>query len=621
MHALRKIYYALLLARKGGSGILLRQFGSRLYSKTSYMWLTMDLNALGSRSSSAIQYTIQPATPETFEKLRKNLNGEKSSQDIFEIIKRISFYDRGFDACYVALTDSGELCHLHWLLSPRYNDLIQANYPSGMRELREGEAMLENGFTFPRYRGKGIMTSAMLDLAAMARSRGFSRLVAQVDKKNKASLKACYRAGFRDFAEQPEIRLLFSIHRRQETSREDRQNNNMVVAANTASRPGVLVILGSFQSLGILRSLANHRVPTYLIDWDFCVGRFSRCTNRFATCPSVGNENEFLEFLKNLAVKENLKGWLIYPNDDRTVGFLARYKKELEEFYRVPVPAWDIVKFAYDKRLTYELAERAGIPIPRTLCPRSIDELEHMDIGFPAVIKPSIRDNFYDKAKKKAVRADNMAQLVQEYLKAATIIDRSEIMVQELIPGGADNLYSFGSLYRDGKVLGKLVAHRARQHPAEFGRVTTHAETVDIAELEDMATHFLEVMRYQGVSEIEFMRDPRDGKYKLIEMNARFWAWHSLAIAAGVDLPYLLYLDVLGDSVQVSDFEKGVKWFRLLADIPTSTAQVARGKMSIGNYSRSWRGKKTFSVLSLKDPLPFLAEIFMLPYIWKKRGL
>ena len=388
-----------------------------------------------------------------------------------------------------------------------------------------------------------------------------------------------------------------------------------------ASRPGVLVILGSFQSIGILRSLASHRVPTYLIDWDLCVGRFSRCTNRFSTCPPVTEERKFLEFLRDLAGKQNIKHWLIYPNDDRTVGVLAKHKKELEEFYRIPVPAWKIVQVAIDKRLTLRLAEQIGIPIPRTFYPGGVDELEHLDIEFPAIIKPAIRHNFYDKTRKKAIRVNDRAQLLQEYRKAADIVDSSEIMIQEFIAGAADNLYSFGSLYRDGRVLGKIVAHRSRQHPEIFGRVTTHAESLHIPELEEMGKRFLDAMGYQGISEIEFMWDPRDGKYKLIEINARFWAWHSLSIAAGVDFPYLLYLDMLGDGVQVNDFKDGVKWFRLLLDVPISAALVARGKMRIGTYLRSWRGNRSFAVLSLKDPLPFLVEMFMGLYIVKKRRL
>jgi D-aspartate ligase len=389
----------------------------------------------------------------------------------------------------------------------------------------------------------------------------------------------------------------------------------------TTSRPGVLVIVGSFQSLGILRSLASHHVPTYLIDWDLCIGRFSRCTNRFSTCPPVIEEKKFLEFLRDLAIKQNLKGWLIYPNDDRTVELLAKHKKEIDELYKVTVPDWEISKVALDKRLTYRLVEQIGIPIPKTFYPKGVDELKDLVIEFPSIIKPAIRDNFYDKARKKAIRVNNRDQLIQAYLKAASLIDRAEIMVQEFIPGASDNLYSFGSLYRDRRVLGKVVARRSRQHPVEFGRVTTHAETVHIPELEDMATQLLDAMGYHGISEVEFMWDPRDGKYKLIEMNPRFWAWHSLAIAAGVDLPYLLYLDMLGERVQVDDFKDGVHWLREMVDLFAIAGLFARGKMRLTTYLRSWRGEKTFSVLSLKDPLPFLAEILMIPYILKKRGL
>ena len=387
-----------------------------------------------------------------------------------------------------------------------------------------------------------------------------------------------------------------------------------------ASRPGALVIVGSFQSLGILRSLAGHGVPTHLIDWDLCVGRFSRCAHRFSLCPPAIEEERFLEFLRDLAVREDLRGWLIFANDDRTVGVLSRHKKQLNEFYRVPVPDWEITKAAIDKRQTYRLAEQAGIPFPRTFYPGSADELHGLDIGFPAVIKPAIRDNFYDKVRKKAVRVNDRDQLRWEYLKAASLIDPSEIMVQELIPGGADNLYSYGSFYSRGRVLGKVVARRTRQHPVEFGRVTTHAETVRIPELEDLGRRFLEAMGYQGISEVEFMRDPRDGTYKLIEINARFWAWHSLAIAAGVDLPYLMYRDMLGDPVQAGDFEEGVHWLRLLVDLPTSALQMAKGKMDPLSYLRSWRGKRTFSVFSWRDPLPFFAEVLMVPYILKIRG-
>ncbi|MBI4304236.1 MAG: ATP-grasp domain-containing protein [Chloroflexi bacterium] len=386
-------------------------------------------------------------------------------------------------------------------------------------------------------------------------------------------------------------------------------------------RVGSVIIGGHFQGLGVLRSLARQGVPIYLLDQGLCIGRFSRYHKRFAKCPHVKQEALFLEFLIDLAKKEKLDGWLIYPNDDDTVCFLAKHKEELEEYYRVTTPSWDVARLAYDKRLTYELAERCGIPIPRTSYPRDVADLEHLDIDFPAIIKPSIKEPFYSRTRKKAIRVDDRRALLDEYAKAAPMIESMQtLMVQELIPGGARVLFSVGSVCRKGELTARIVARRPRQHPMDFGHATTYAETVDIPELEEMSRKLLSAMNYDGLSEVEFMLDPRDGKYKMIEVNARPWGWHTLAISAGVDLPYLSYLNRLDQAVKHNGFAVGVKWVRLTTDIPTVVGELLKGRMKLGDYLSSLRGRKADAVLSFRDPLPFVAEVMMLPYLWIKRG-
>jgi predicted ATP-grasp superfamily ATP-dependent carboligase len=389
---------------------------------------------------------------------------------------------------------------------------------------------------------------------------------------------------------------------------------------NQTKKVGALIIGGHFQGLGVLRSLARRNVPTYLLDHELCIGRFSRYPRKFVKCPSVRQESAFFEFLIDLAQKYDLYGWLIYPNDDETVCFLAKHKQQLEEYYLVPTPSWEVVKFAYDKKLTYQLAERCGILVPKTFYARSIKELEQLDIEFPVIIKPSIKEPFYSSTRKKAIRVDNRSHLVQEFASAASIIDGSGLMIQELIPGGPECLFSVGSLYKDGDFLGRVVARRPRQHPMDFGHATTYAVTVDIPKLEESARKILGAMGYYGLSEVEFMLDPRDGQYKLLEINARPWGWHTLAIGAGVDLPYLLYQDMLGEKVKQEGFETDVKWIRAVTDIPTALIEIVKGRMKITHYLTSLKGKKQFAVLSMTDPLPFFAEILMLPYLRSKRG-
>lgn len=385
-------------------------------------------------------------------------------------------------------------------------------------------------------------------------------------------------------------------------------------------KSGAVIVGGDFQGLGVIRSLARQKVPTYLLDWDLCIGRFSRYTKRFMKCPSVTQETRFLNFLLDLAKKEKLNGWLIYPNDDDTVCFLAKHKEQLEEYYRIPTPPWNITRFACEKKATYQLAERLNIAVPKTFYPNSIEELDDLALDFPVIIKPSVKEPFYHTTGKKAIRVDSKRELIERFKVVRHTVGNSEIMVQDFIPGGANRLYSVGSLFKDGGFLGKVVARRTRQHPMDFGHATTYAETVDMPELEEIAKKILSAMNYYGLSEVEFMQDPRDAKYKLLEINARPWGWHTLAIAAGVDLPYLLYQDMLGERVQVDDFQKGVKWIRLTTDIPTAINEIIKGNLRITDYLRTFQGRKHFAVLSAKDPLPFIVEVLMIPYLWKKRG-
>ncbi len=383
---------------------------------------------------------------------------------------------------------------------------------------------------------------------------------------------------------------------------------------------GAVIIGGHFQGLGVLRSLGRHQVPICLLDTDFCIGRFSRYTTKFFRCPSVRDEVAFLAFLENLAQKEKLEGWLVFPNDDETVNFLARHKARLGRIYRVITPSWDITRYAAEKKLTYQLAEKFDIAVPRTCYPENLAELAGLRIDFPAIIKPSVKEPFYSLTKKKAVRINNRREMVQEFNIAKAICPQVELMIQELIPGAPNNLFSIGSFFRGGEMAGKVVAQRLRQHPMDFGHATTYAVTVDIPELEAIARKFLRAMGYYGLSEIEFMRDERDGKFKLIEMNARPWGWHTLAINAGVDLPYLLYLDATGHQVRANGFARGVKWCHLVTDIPTVISEIGKGRLKIGDYLRSIKGIKQDAVFSASDPWPFIMEICLSPYLWIKRG-
>jgi predicted ATP-grasp superfamily ATP-dependent carboligase len=323
-----------------------------------------------------------------------------------------------------------------------------------------------------------------------------------------------------------------------------------------------------------------------------------------------------------LAKNEHLEGWILMPTNDAWVYVLSRHKETLEEYYKVSTPSWDIVKLAYNKKLTYQIAGKNDLPIPETFYPENLDALRESlsDITFPVIIKPAIVDHFFKKTKTKVFKANTKEELIQAYIKAAHVIDPSEIMVQEVIPGGPDLLYSFCTFFKNRKVMGMCIARRSRQRPMDFGSASTFVESVYVPKLIELGTDLLNAMNYYGLSEVEFKKDMRDGKFKLLEINARTWLWHSLAIRCGVDFPYLLYNDMSGKEIKPAlSFRENVKFVHIYTDLGVVIKEVMKGNMKLRDYVSSLKGEKKFAVLSLDDPLPFVVETLMLLYLWKTR--
>lgn len=383
---------------------------------------------------------------------------------------------------------------------------------------------------------------------------------------------------------------------------------------------GVVLTGGDFMALGVLRTLARKNIPILLLEHEHSISRYSIYPKRVRKAPRPDDPDAYARFLVETAESEGIRGWVIIPNSDELVYVLSKHRDRLSPYYRIPTPGWDVIRDLYIKKNTYQLAERLGIPIPATRYPQSVEEAAALDIPYPAVLKPSIRDHYYNQTRIKAHRVENRGELVRVFRRMAELIPPSEILVQDMVPGGAKELYSFCPFFKDGGILAGITARRARQHPMDFGHASTYAEEVEIPELRDLARRLLGAIGYYGLAEVEFMRDTRDGVYRLIEVNPRVWGWHALAIASGVDLPYYLYADMTGSAQTPPPAAGGnARWLHFTTDLPTAALEIARGRMSARSYLASLRGARD-AVFSLRDPLPFLAELLMIPYLYWKRG-
>jgi D-aspartate ligase len=384
---------------------------------------------------------------------------------------------------------------------------------------------------------------------------------------------------------------------------------------------GAVVIGGDYQGLGIVRSLGRQGVPVCVIDDELSISRYSRYTSKFVKVANLRDERVVVDTLVEIGNRLGLQGWVLYPTREELVAALSRHRAELSELYRVPTPEWSSVQWAWDKRNTYRLANELGIPTPVTHYPQSIDQLSELDsLTPPFALKPAIKEHFFYATKAKAWRANSHAELRTLFQKASELAGPGEIMVQEVIPGGGTQQFSYCAFFRHGQAVGKMVARRRRQHPLEFGRASTYVETIDVPVLEELSERFLRKIDYYGLVELEYKLDPRDGRYKLLDVNARTWGYHSLGVRAGVDFSYMLFADQLGMPVTECTGKPGVAWMRTTTDVPAAMVAIFHGDTSLKEYLRSLKDCNAEAVFSAGDPLPGVAEVALIPYLAIKRG-
>jgi len=387
-----------------------------------------------------------------------------------------------------------------------------------------------------------------------------------------------------------------------------------------AETAGALVVGGDYQGLGIIRSLGRRGIPTCVIDDEHSIGRFSRYATYSCRVPGLRDDTAAVDAVLAAVQRFGLDGWVLYPTRDEHVAAFALARERLSEVLRVPTPPWDVVRWAYDKRNTYELAERIGVPTPRWWLVDGVDGLEKVDGEPPWAIKPAIKDHFVYETKAKAWRADSREELRQLVVRASGLVGPHEVLVQELIPGNGENQHAYCAFFREGEAVASMVVERRRQHPPEFGRASTYVRTIESSRLEEWSCRLLREMDYYGLVEVEFKVDPRDGQPKLLDVNARTWGYHTLGACAGPDFSYLLYRDQVGLLVAGDRAALGRTWLRLATDLPVGVLEILRRQTRLRDYVRTLRTASTEAVFARDDPLPGLAEVALIPYLALRRG-
>jgi len=367
--------------------------------------------------------------------------------------------------------------------------------------------------------------------------------------------------------------------------------------------PAIVLQVSWANGLDIIRDLAAAGVPLLALDANpRALGLHSRLAAGMV-CPDPGADEEaFIVFLEQLGPRLPRRA-VLFPTHDQYVWPISRHAQRLEPWYLIPFSRWETMQRLHDKREQLETAQRVGVDIPKTVFVDSDDDLARGadEIGFPAIFKPVESLAFKTRFRRHVLEIASRDELLGVYDK---VRDCGTLMLQDIVPGEDRELYTLGSyLDAQSRPLAQFTGHKLRQHPPRFGHVSM-AVSLWVPELAEAGLRLLHELGYHGVSQVELKRDPRDGRYRLMEVNARHWMWHSLATACGVNLSLAAYRDAIGDPYVARRQTDGLKWVVSLTDARDAFARWRKGDEKLIPWLRSYRSVKVDGLYSLKDPLP-----------------
>lgn len=185
----------MMMVRRGETAALLREVRERIYSNDTSMILRCDM----------WEHRLAPQ-PKIALSIRR-----LQTRDLPLIIKerprRLPVLLAKISTCYVAVTETDDLAFMLWVVFDSEWERLKPHFKGHIHSsLQPDECLFEFAYTFEKFRGKGVMSAALVMIAEQAvRQRPSVRWAYNyIRQGNLPSLKGCRNAGFRPFIKRQE---------------------------------------------------------------------------------------------------------------------------------------------------------------------------------------------------------------------------------------------------------------------------------------------------------------------------------------------------------------------------------------------------------------------------------
>ena len=310
----------------------------------------------------------------------------------------------------------------------------------------------------------------------------------------------------------------------------------------------------------IQRTLAEKGLKVWAADtskWNICsMSRF--CAGSFSYPDPFTNEEAFINALKEKI--EELKPRVLIPTHDESV-VIMRHRNEFPKELIIPYESEQMLLNLANKAWATRKAGELGVPIPEVYT--NVDEVKKFPVVFKTVIGNSAKGVFFPNSKEE------LLALKQQH-------NNEETLIEEWIDGTD---YSVDCVRWDG--FWKSSVYHALVTKTNGGGTTTQREIVCAPDLENYAKTLLDAVDFHGVCGLDFRYDPDSGKAAFIEVNARFTGGLATPVAAGFNIPWVVYkLATEGRFDEPCDARVGTKTKWILGDVITLVGRLLSRKFN-----------------------------------------
>ncbi|UJF15278.1 carboxylate--amine ligase [Jeotgalibaca sp. MA1X17-3] len=315
------------------------------------------------------------------------------------------------------------------------------------------------------------------------------------------------------------------------------------------------ILLGSdINAYGMARSFhQEYKIKSEAIgSKQLAATRFSHIV-KVKIVPDFNEEEVFIETLTNLAINRyndpNIT-YLLIPCGDSYAELVSKYQKTLSQWFSFPAIDHDLLLKLSDKVSFYNICEEYGLPYPTTYIvdKEMYDQktyLNPLPFDFPIAIKPTDSVeylNIHFEGKKKAYIIEGKA----EY---DLVVDRiyqsgytKELIIQEFVAGDDSNMRVLNAYVDSNHQVRMMFLGQPLLEdpfPASIGNYVAILPD-DHDEIYQNLKRFLEDIQYTGFANIDMKYDPKDGRFKLFEINLRQGRSSFFVTLNGINLAKLI---------------------------------------------------------------------------------